>query len=130
LFLTPLAEGKADTMGSLDKESSEVVEESQETSTMSEQHAKHKCKLTMSVEDILIERLSKHMDRNLTCSQIVKDNTEQDDKKLFLMSFNGDFKNISDKYKLDAKSEIIGTIQSTSFCLHIASNKITQATIL
>jgi hypothetical protein len=51
------------------------------------------------------------VDRNLTYSQIVKHSTKQDGDKLFLMSLNGDFKKISDEYKLDAKSEIIGIIR-------------------
>jgi hypothetical protein len=100
-FLTPLAEEKADTMGTLDKESPEVVKEGQETSTMSEQNANRKRKLIVSVEDVLIEKLLKHVDKNLTYSQTVKDNTEQGDDKLFLMSLSGDFKKISDEYKLD-----------------------------
>jgi hypothetical protein len=109
-FLTPLVEEMADTMGSLDKESLEVVEESQEASTMNEQRAKHKRKLTMSAEDVLIEKLLKHVDKNFSYSQIVKDNTEHDDNKLFLVSLIGDFKKISDEYKLNAKSEIIGIV--------------------
>jgi hypothetical protein len=41
-------------------------------------------KLTMSAENILMEKLSKPLDKNLTYSQIVKDKNKQDDDKLFL----------------------------------------------
>jgi hypothetical protein len=89
----------------------EVVKESQEASTIGEQHAEPKRKLTVSVEDALIEKLLKHVDKNLTYCQIVKDNTKQDVGKLFLMSLNDDFKKISVQYKWDVKSEIIGLIK-------------------
>jgi hypothetical protein len=56
------------------------------------------------------------MDRNLSYSQISKDNIEHDGDKLF-MSLNGDFKKIPDEYESDAKSEIIGIIQKKKYKL-------------
>ncbi|XP_037300418.1 uncharacterized protein LOC119190952 [Manduca sexta] len=84
----------------------ETCEESDHKKVSAKKNCTLKRKLNHKTEDDLIEKLSKRIDEKPSSKLPV-----EDDDKMFLLSLAGEFKNIKDQYKLDAKSEIINVIK-------------------
>ncbi|CAG9826291.1 unnamed protein product [Diabrotica balteata] len=105
-FLLALSTDKADAINSIEEEieTDDVLTASLEDSTF--QRGQKRSSTTK--EDNLMDQLTVNSNRKYTENLPTK---EADDDKLFLLSLHGDFKNISDDYKLDAKIEMLTVLK-------------------
>ncbi|CAG9828128.1 unnamed protein product [Diabrotica balteata] len=106
-FLLALSNDKADTINSLEGEieTDNVLTANSEESTL--QRGRKRSSATK--EDNLIDQLTENLNRK--CKENMSTREVDDDDKLFLLALHGDFKKISDDYKLDAKTEILSVLK-------------------
>ncbi|CAG4936439.1 unnamed protein product [Parnassius apollo] len=101
-FLLPLTEEKAGTEDSLENESTE------DAVTEEKIPQRGRKRTSTSKEDNLITQLAINLNKKYNETTF---DDKTDDDKLFLMALHGDFKKISDDYKLDAKTDILKVIK-------------------
>lgn len=103
-FLLPLANEKAETVNSLEDETAT------DDALMAEEQKfqRGRKRNRVAKEDNLIEQLAANINKKYNENT---SNYEADDDKLFLLSLHGDFKKISDDYKLDAKTEMLKVVK-------------------
>ncbi|CAG5026372.1 unnamed protein product [Parnassius apollo] len=101
-FLLPLTEEKAGTADSLENESTE------DAATEEKIPQRGRKRTSTSKEDNLITQLAINLNKKYNETTF---DDKTDDDKLFLMALHGDFKKISDDYKLDAKTDILKVIK-------------------